>query len=88
MFFKGCNSDRCTKKGESNYISKDSDYDDVNSDISDKLLSGTPSGKWFDIWEKIFSWEFGKIRGERGTCWQGVRKCGFLKGMGSFGGKS
>ena len=35
--------DRCTKKSETNYINKDFDYDDVNSDISDKLLSGTPS---------------------------------------------
>lgn len=35
--------DRCTKKSETNYINKDFDYDDVNSDISDKLLNGTPS---------------------------------------------
>ena len=35
--------DRCTKKSETNYINKDFDYDDVNSDISGKLLSGTPS---------------------------------------------
>ncbi|MCU6752816.1 ATP-dependent nuclease [Bovifimicola ammoniilytica] len=35
--------DRCTKKSEANYINKDFDYDDVNSDISNKLLSGTPS---------------------------------------------
>lgn len=35
--------DRCTKKGESYYINKDLDYDEINSDISDKLLSGTPS---------------------------------------------
>ena len=37
--------DRCTKKGETNYISKDADYDDVSSDISDKLLHGTPSDR-------------------------------------------
>lgn len=37
--------DRCAKKGESNYISKDADYDDINSGISDKLLNGTPSDR-------------------------------------------
>lgn len=37
--------DRCTKKGEANYISKDADYDDINSDILDKLLNGTPSDR-------------------------------------------
>ena len=35
--------DRCTKKGEANYINKDLDYDEINSDISNKLLRGTPS---------------------------------------------
>ncbi|MBE5956228.1 MAG: DUF2813 domain-containing protein [Lachnospiraceae bacterium] len=35
--------DRCTKKNENNYINKDLDYDDINSDISNKLLNGTPS---------------------------------------------
>ena len=35
--------DRCTKKSESNYINKDFDYDDINGEISDKLLNGTPS---------------------------------------------
>lgn len=35
--------DRCTKKGESDYINKDLDYDEINSDISNKLLQGTPS---------------------------------------------
>ena len=35
--------DRCTKKGETDYIDKELDYDDINGDISNKLLSGTPS---------------------------------------------
>lgn len=35
--------DRCTKKDEIDYISKEFDFDDINSDISDKLLSGAPS---------------------------------------------
>lgn len=35
--------DRCTKKSETDYINKDLDYDDINGDISNKLLSGTPS---------------------------------------------
>lgn len=37
--------DRCTKKGESDYINKDLDYDEINSDISEKLLIGTPSDR-------------------------------------------
>jgi len=41
--------DRCTKKGENDYINKDFDYDDVNSDISDKLLSGTPSERFNEL---------------------------------------
>lgn len=35
--------DRCTKKSESNYINKEFDYDDINVEISDRLLNGTPS---------------------------------------------
>ena len=37
--------DRCTKKGESDYINKDFDYDEINCDISNKLLQGTPSDR-------------------------------------------
>lgn len=35
--------DRCTKKNEPNYINKDFDYDEINGDISNKLLRGKPS---------------------------------------------
>lgn len=35
--------DRCTKKSEPSYINKDFDYDDINGDISNKLLRGKPS---------------------------------------------
>ena len=37
--------DRCNKKGEADYISKDDDYVDINSEISGNLLTGTPSDR-------------------------------------------
>ena len=41
--------DRCIKKDDSNYISKDFDYDDINSDISNKLLAGEPSERYEEL---------------------------------------
>ena len=41
--------DRCTKKNEDDYIDKNLDYDDINNDISNKLLNGTPSDRCIEL---------------------------------------
>ena len=41
--------DRCTKKDEEDYISKDYDYADVNSDIVTNLQMGQPSDRYNDL---------------------------------------
>jgi len=41
--------DRCTKKKEADYIDKNLDYDDVNKDISEKLVNGRASYRYEEL---------------------------------------